>query len=72
MLIGKLMADGHLEKGPIIDYEGIAHTNTKLFFLKHPQYAMEVVLRTIYELMAETIKEKNDYLEIYRMLDKPK
>jgi len=71
MLIGKLMADGHLEKGPMIDYEGFAHTNTKLFFLKHPQYAMEVVLRTIYELMAETIKEKNDYSKIYRMLDKP-
>ncbi len=71
MLIGKLMADGYIEKGPMIDYEGIAHTNTKLFFLKHPQYAMEVVLRTIYELMAETIKEKNNYPEIYKMLDKP-
>jgi hypothetical protein len=46
-LIAKLMVDGHLPKGPIVDYEGVSHLSSKSFFLKYPQYAMEVVLRTI-------------------------
>jgi len=67
-LIGKLMADGYLKKGPIIDYEGGAHLPSKTFFLKYPRYAMEVVLRTVNELMAEKSKNLTD---IYHILEQP-
>ncbi len=70
-LIAKLMADGHLEKGPIIDYEGAAHLSNKSFFLKYPQYAMEVVLRTVNELMAGKVKEKGNFPEIYEVFRNP-
>jgi hypothetical protein len=65
-LIAELMADGHMEKGLIIDYIGTDHLPSKTFFLKYPQYAMEVVLRTIHELMAEKIKEFPDYYQIFQ------
>lgn len=51
-LIAKLMTDGKIPKGPIIDYEGSEHLSSKSFFLRYPGYAMEVVLRTINELLA--------------------
>ena len=56
LLIAKLMTDGYLPKGPIIDYEGTGHLSSKSFFLKYPQYAMEVALRTINELMAGKVE----------------
>jgi hypothetical protein len=65
-LIAKLMADSHLEKGPIIDYIGTAHLPSKTFFLKYPQYAMEVVLRTIHELMAGKTKDFPGVYEVFR------
>ena len=33
-LIAKLMSDKHIEKGPVIDYEGALHLSSKSFFLK--------------------------------------
>jgi len=69
-LIARLMAEGKIEKGPIIDYEGANHLSSKTFFLKHPQYAMEVVLRTINEVMAGRIKE-GKIEEIYEVFRKP-
>jgi hypothetical protein len=66
LLIAKLMADGYLEKGPIIDYEGSMHLSSKSFFLKYPQYAMEVVLRTINELMAGKVKNLTQIYEVFR------
>ena len=71
LLIGKLMSDGHIKKGPIIDYEGSAHVNSKTFFLNNPQYALEIVLRTMSELMAGTIKKKNDFNKVSDILDNP-
>jgi hypothetical protein len=68
LLIAKLMADGHLPKGPIIEYEGAGHLSSKSFFLKYPQYAMEVVLRTINELMAGNVE---DIPQIYRVFLNP-
>jgi hypothetical protein len=65
-LIAKLMADGHIEKGPIIDYEGTGHLSSKSFFLKYPQYAMEVVLRTINELMAGKVEKLPEIYEVFR------
>jgi len=65
-LIAKLMADGHIEKGPIIDYEGVDHLSSKSFFLKYPQYAMEVVLRTINELMAGKVESLPEIYEVFR------
>ncbi|NTW45499.1 MAG: hypothetical protein HGB18_00405 [Candidatus Moranbacteria bacterium] len=51
-LIGRLMADGKISKGPILDFEGAAHLPNKSFFLRYPEYAMEVVLRTLPELIS--------------------
>jgi len=65
-LIAKLMADGYLEKGPIIDYEGFGHLSSKSFFLKYPQYAMEVVLRTVNELMAGRVENLPQIYEVFR------
>jgi len=65
LLIAKLMVDGYLEKGPIIDYEGANHLSSKTFFLKYPQYAMEVVLRTINELMAGKVENLPQIYEVF-------
>jgi len=70
-LMAKLMADGHLPKGPIIDYEGAGHLSSKSFFLRYPWYAAQVVLRTINELMAGKVKEKDNISEIYRVFENP-
>jgi hypothetical protein len=79
-LIAKLMAGGHLPKGPIVDYEGAMHLSTKSFFLRYPGYAAEVVLRTINELMAGRAEEKRWLLrffkkgniqEIYKIFENP-
>ncbi|NTW89306.1 MAG: hypothetical protein HGB37_00095 [Candidatus Moranbacteria bacterium] len=51
-LIGRLMADGKISTGPILDFEGSAHLSNKSFFLRYPEYAMEVVLRTFPELIS--------------------
>lgn len=67
-LIAKLMVDGYIEKGPIIDYEGALHLSTKLFFLNNLQYAMEVVLRTINELMAGKVESIE---KIYKVFENP-
>ncbi len=67
-LIAKLMSDGYIEKGPIIDYEGTGHLSSKSFFLRYPQYAMEVVLRTTNELMVGRVKNLS---EIYRVFENP-
>lgn len=67
-LIAKLMADGYIEKGPIIEYEGVNHLSNKRFFIEYPQYAMEVVLRTINELMAGKVKT---FPEIYEVFTNP-
>ncbi|PIQ92865.1 MAG: hypothetical protein COV69_00915 [Parcubacteria group bacterium CG11_big_fil_rev_8_21_14_0_20_39_14] len=70
-LIAELMADGYIEKGPIIDYEGAFHLSNKSFFLRYPQYAMEVVLRTVNELMAGRVKEAGNIPEIYKVFENP-
>jgi len=70
LLIAKLMADGHLKKGPIIDYEGAGHLSSKTFFLKYPQYAMEVVLRTIPYLFEGRIKKVPEIYEVFKNPDK--
>jgi hypothetical protein len=70
-LIAKLMNDGYLEKGPIVVYMGPAHVPTIEFFLRCPQYAMVVVLRTINELMASRVKKEGNISEIYELFRKP-
>jgi len=69
-LIARLMAEGKIKKGPIIDYEGAGHLSSKTFFLKHPEYAMEVVLRMINELMAGRVEE-GQIEQIYDVFRKP-
>jgi hypothetical protein len=51
-LIGRLMADGKIAKGPIVDIQGALHLSNKSFFIRYPEYAMEVVLRTLPELLS--------------------
>jgi hypothetical protein len=51
-LMGRMMNDGLIAKGPIVDYEGSEHISTKSFFLQYPEYAMRIVLRTLPELLA--------------------
>lgn len=70
-MIAKLMTDGYLPKGPIIDYEGGFHTPTKSFFLQNPKYAMEVVLRSLNELMASHVKKNENVDEIMDILKNP-
>lgn len=60
------MIDGYIKKGPIIDYEGSNHLSTKTFFLKHPLYAMMVVLRTINELMAGKVENLPQIYEVFQ------
>jgi len=70
-LIARLMADGHINNGPIIDYEGSIHLPNKAFFIEHPKYAMEVVLSTVNELMAghEDVEELKDIYEVFADTD---
>ncbi len=70
-MTAKLMADGHIPKGPIVDFEGAFHINSKSFFVRNPEYAAEVTLRTINELMAGKVKEKGNIEEIYEIFDNP-
>ncbi len=51
-LLGRMMNEEHIPKGVIVDYEGTNHLSSKSFFLQYPEYAMEIVLRTISELLA--------------------
>jgi hypothetical protein len=51
-LIGRMMNDGAIPKGAIVDYEGHLHQSSKSFFLQNPEYAMEIVLRTLPNLLA--------------------
>jgi hypothetical protein len=53
-LLGKMMNDGILPKGAIVDYEGTLHLSSKSFFVENPEYAMEIVLRTLPNLLAGT------------------
>ena len=59
-LLGKLMADGKISKGLIVDIQGFGHFYNKAFFLNEPRYAMEVVLRNMHHLMAgHAVKSSN-------------
>jgi len=51
-ILAQNINDGHVEKGIIVDFEGAEHVAMKSFYLKYPQYAAEIVLRTIHEVMA--------------------
>ncbi len=70
-MTAKLMADGHIPKGPIVDFEGAHHISSKSFFIQNPEYAAEITLRTINELMAGKVKEKGNIEEIYEVFDNP-
>ncbi len=65
-LIGKLMADGYIKKGPIVNYIGYGHLTNLEFFLRYPQYAMEIVLRTIHHLFEGKIKEIPEVYEVFK------
>jgi len=70
-LVAKLMADGYIKKGPIIDYIGNMHLYGRSFFLKYPLYAMRVALWGLPYLMASEIKEANNIEEINDFMKNP-
>ncbi len=70
-MTARLMADGHIPKGPIVDFEGDNHLPSKAFFVRNLEYAMLIVLRTINELMAGKVEEKSNVEEIYDVFDNP-
>ncbi len=57
-ILAQNMNIGNIKKGIVVDFEGANHMAMKSFYLKFPQYAAEIVLRTIYELMANHVKNK--------------
>lgn len=67
-LITKLMKDGYLEKGPIINYIGGGHLSFLYYFLKNPEEAMKVIFRSRYHLYEDEAKNFNELCEI---LQKP-
>ncbi len=51
-ILAQKMNEGTVKKGIIVDFEGAEHLFMKSFYLKYPQYAAEIVLRTINEALA--------------------
>ncbi|NTW14416.1 MAG: hypothetical protein HGA31_05315, partial [Candidatus Moranbacteria bacterium] len=73
-LIAKLMADGKLRKGPIVDFQGSDHLSGKQFFLRYPEYAMEVALRTLPEILVSDAKgfsRKGKLRSVSKLLSDP-
>ncbi len=56
-ILAQKMNEGIIKKGVIVDFDGAAHISMKNFYLKYPQYAAEVVLRTINEVLAGDVGE---------------
>lgn len=56
-VLAKLMADGKIPKGPILDFQGTAHLSGKQFFMRYPEYAMEVVLRSVPEILSTDVSD---------------
>ncbi len=52
--LSELMNRGEIEKGIMVDFQGASHTIQKSFFLKYPMHAMEVVLRLLPLVFAQT------------------
>ena len=75
-IIARIMADGKIPKGPILDIQGDLHLSGKQFFMRYPEYAMEIVLRTLLELLSADAsdvfgREKKKIEKIRTGLDKP-
>lgn len=51
-ILARLMADGKIPKGPILEFQGADHLSAKQFFMRYPELAMEVVLRSLPEMLA--------------------
>ncbi len=58
-LMNKMMNEGKIDRGLLVDFQGGGHLYYKSFFFEHPEYAFEVVLRTLAEVMAGEIKIDN-------------
>ncbi len=71
-ILAQNMNDGHIKKGIIVDFEGAEHLPMKSFYLKYPQYAAEIVLRTIHELMASYVGDNLNWDDLKQGKNNPK
>ena len=70
-LINKAMLDGNLEQGLLVDFQGAAHLHYKSLFFDNPQYAMEVVLTNVHEILPSLpgIESTEDVLKKLQNMD---
>lgn len=68
-MLSEGMNKGVIKKGLIVDFEGSNHLSYKSFFLKYPRYAVEVVLRSLGELMKDNMKKEEDTTIEYKNLN---
>jgi hypothetical protein len=64
-LIANEMYEGRIEKGIIVDFEGISHLQAKHFFLRNPFYALMTVLKNPHFILIEQLAKKDDISSIY-------
>lgn len=55
LLMNKMMNEGKIDKGILVDFQGSHHLYYKSFFFEHPEYAFEIALRMLSEVMAGEI-----------------
>ena len=70
--LAQAMNEDRIKRGMIVDFEGVSHLSYKSFFIKYPQYAVEVVLRTINELLASRVGEPLSNTERVKGKNNPK
>ncbi len=52
LIMNEAMHRGVLERGIIVDFQGVGHLSRKSYFFDHPAYAMEVVLTNMHEILS--------------------
>lgn len=70
-ILAQNMNEGNIKKGIVVDFEGSNHLSMKSFYLKYPQYAAEIVLRTVHELMAGYMGDDLSVSEMQQGKNKP-
>ena len=72
LILANAMHKGELETGIIVDFQGSAHLSYKSYFFNNPQYALEVVLTNVWEVLAShpDIKNREDILDKLENMDR--
>lgn len=64
-LIADEMRKGKIDKGVIVDFEGVNHLEQKYFYIRHPYLAFMKVLRNPQLILAKQTEEKFDVSSVY-------